>query len=299
MLDLLDKRILSAPCLALLLLLTAGQAGAINILFYGNSYTNAFTSEAPRSVPDLVQEIATVAGQTTPNAVNAAVNGKSFAWHMANNTAIIGSGLSAGEQWDVVVMQNFSTRPTVSHSSGNLAQHRANSVSLYQAVANHSPGVQPVLFETWARALGSSALSFFVGGQTQMQQELRDGYNLAADDIDAAAGLTLAKVAPVGDAWERASFNNLHLVEDKSHANRRGRVLTALVIYSTIYGDNTHDLFLSGALDATFASMSLTSADGGFLTGISDATTTVIPEPGALAVTLVGLAGMALRRRQD
>jgi hypothetical protein len=270
---------------SLLLLLSASPADAVNILFYGNSYTNVYTANAPRSVPDLVQEIATAAGQATPNTVNAAVNAQDFAWHLANNTAVISNTLGAGEQWDVVVMQNYSTRPTVSVPNGNLAQHRANAVGLYQQVAAHSPGVKPVMYETWARGLGSSVLNYFAGGQAQMQQELRDGYNLAAADINTAAGSAIAEVAAVGDAWENANYNNLHS-SDLSHPNQRGRMLTALVIYSTIYDDDTSDLFLSGGLDATLSSMGLAAVDGDFLTQVSDAT--VIPEPAMFILLTLG-----------
>lgn len=289
----LHSRVKVVLAAAMLLLLSANQADAVNILFYGNSYTNVYTANAPRSVPDLVQEIATAAGQATPNTVNAAVNAQDFAWHLAYNTAVIGNALGAGEQWDVVVMQNYSTRPTVSVPNGNLTQHRANAVGLYQQVAAHSPGVKPVLYETWARGLGNSVLNYFSGGQSQMQQELRDGYNLAAADIDTAAGSAIAEVAPVGDAWENANYDNLHS-SDRSHPNQRGRMLTALVIYSTIYDDGTNDLFLSGALDATLASMSLSAADGEFLTQISDAT--VVPEPGLFV--LLGLGSTLLIHRR-
>ena len=277
----------------LLLLLSASQADAANILFYGNSYTNAYTSYAPRSVPDLVRDIAIAAGQPTPDTVNAAVNGRDFVYHLANNTSVISSALAPGEQWDYVVLQNYSTRPTYSHPNGNITQHRANSVALYQQVASHSPGVMPVMFETWARGLGDGNLSYFAGGQTQMQQELREGYNLAAADINAVVGVSFAEVAPVGDAWENAGYANLHN-PDRSHPNQRGRMLTALVIYSTIYDDDTHDLFLNGALDATLSSMSLTSSDGDFLTSVSDAT--VIPEPAVLSMVGIACAWLIYRR---
>jgi hypothetical protein len=127
-----------------------------------------------------------------------------------------------------------------------------------------------------------------------MQQELRDGYNLAADDINALVGSSIAEVAPVGDAWEYANYNNLHSA-DRSHPNQRGRMLTALVLYATIYDDDTHDLFLSGALNATLASMSLGAADGDFLTRVSDAT--VIPEPAVAA--LIGVGCLVLIQRRD
>ena len=247
-----------------------GAVETRNILFYGNSYTNPFAGHV--GVPFLVQELASIAGTANVNAVNAAANGQDFAYHLANNTSIITTGLGAGETWDCVVMQNFSTRPTVSHPAGNLTQHRTNAVTLYQTVAAHSPDVRPVLFETWARALGSADLAFFTGGQTQMQQELRDGYSLAAADIDAAAGAAIVSIAPVGDAWENALFDDLHIT-DRSHANARGRFLSALVIYATLFCDNTNDLYLDGSLDDLLTLMGLSSADGASLTQIADATT--------------------------
>ncbi|MEM6750319.1 MAG: hypothetical protein AAF612_07605 [Planctomycetota bacterium] len=251
---------------------------AIDVLFYGNSYTNVFQTTSP-NVPDLFAEIAVAAGQFPPNAVNAAVDGKDFSWHLANNRAPIFRSLETGESWDFVVMQNFSTRPTLSHPGGDRAQHRADAVLLYEDVAGHSPDVTPVLFETWAREAGSPDLVHFPGGPAQMQAELREGYALAAADIDAFAGEAITRVASVGDAWEAAGYEDLHH-PDRTHPNLRGRLLTALVIYSTVYGDDTRDLFLTGGLDTTLLGMGLDAADGAELTLVSDATAGVTRQPG-------------------
>ncbi len=238
---------------------------AQNILFYGNSFTNGFLSSD--NVPSLVQDIAVAAGQPSPLVHNAAVNSQSFSWHLANNLGEITTpALPSGQEWDYAVLQNFSTAPT---HLGNVTQHRSDSVALYQAIANHSSNVTPVLFETWARgpahSIYAGATPSFPGGPAQMQAEVRDGYQLAAQDIDAAAGAGTVRIAEVGDRWEDAAWSNLH-AGDIYHANNRGTLLTSLVIYSTIYEDDTRDIDLSSVLSG----LGLSANDGLFLTGIAD-----------------------------
>ena len=84
-----------------------------------------------------------------------------------------------------------------------------------------------------------------------------------------------------------------HDANDLWHAQNRGSLLAALVIYGTIYEDTTSDIDLSGVL----ASLNLSPADGTFLTGIADAT--LVPEPGCLGLSGIGGAGLLLRRRRD
>lgn len=266
-------RLLGRVCLvgAIFLGWSTGPLRAQNILFYGNSFT--LGQGSTDSVPNLVRDIATAAGQTTPTVVNAAVSGQDFAWHLANNTAVISNGLPMGQQWDFAVLQNFSTAPT---HLGNLAQHRSNSVSLYQEIANHSPAYTPVLYETWARAPGHSFYTggspAFPGGPAEMQAELRNGYQLAAQDIDAAAGSSVVRVAEVGDRWEETNWNNLH-ADDLYHAQNRGTLLASLEIYSTIYQAPTNGIDLSSVLGG----LGLTTYEGQYLTSIVDGL--VPPDP--------------------
>ncbi len=252
----------------LILLWQGPSAQSQNILFYGNSFTNGLGSTD--SVPNLVRDIATAAGQATPFTHNAAVNSQSFTWHLANNLGEISTpSLPVGQQWDYAVLQNFSTAPT---HLGDLALHRTDSVAMYQAIANHSPNVTPVLFETWARGPGhgfyTGSNPSFPGGPSQMQAEVRNGYQLAAQDIDAAAGAGTVRLASVGDRWEDANWDNLH-AGDIYHANNRGTLLTSLVLYSSIYSDDTSDIDLSNVLSG----LGLSASDGTFLTGIADSST--------------------------
>ncbi len=271
--------------LAVMTLLSSTAHASLNILFYGNSYTDDRTINGGSlylpAVPDFIVDLATAAGEPAPTAVNATESGKSLAWHNSNNTAIISTGLAGGQQWDYVVMQDQSTRPTVSHPSGDVANHRTAAVDLFTNVAIHSPLAVPVMFQTWARELSDHdfyhpVTGYFPGGPAQMQSELRSGYQLSAGDIDTLIGTPRARIAPVGDAWEDSGYDDLHLNDD-SHMNARGRLLSSLVIYSTIYQDDTHDLYLSGSLNTMLSDLNLSTADGHELTLIADAAAGVTP----------------------
>ncbi len=262
----------------------------LDILYFGNSFTLGFGST--RSVPAVVADLAVAAGHPTPDSINAAASGQSLAWHLANNTSVITTSIPPNESWDFVVLQDFSTAPT---RLGDVTAHRASTLALYQRVAEHSPAVVPVLYETWARAPGHSFYTgsnpSFPGGPSQMQQELREGYALSAQDIDADAGAGTARIAPVGSAWEIGNWDRLH-ASDRWHAQNRGTLLASLVIYGTIYGDtNTSDL----DLDAVLGSLGLSATDGMELTAYADAV--LIPEPGVAAVLIIGVSLTLARRR--
>ena len=256
----------------------------LNVLFYGNSFT--LGSGSSRSVPHLFRSIALAAGHSRPRATDGAVSGKNFAFHLARNFHVINTGLPAAEDWDFVVMQNFSTAPT---RLGDLNRHRSDSVRLYQKVADRSPDVTPVLFETWARAPGHAfydpATLEFPGGPAQMQQELREGYRLAAMDIDTAAGPDTTRIAPIGDAWEdldwRVRGAPLHFT-DLYHAANPGTLLTALTIYATIYQDDTADIDLTDIL----ADLRLRPSYGSILTKAADHAVFGVPEPSAVVLLL-------------
>lgn len=241
-----------------------------DILYYGNSFTNATCCGSTRSVPNVLLDIAVAAGHVAPRNRNASVDGQTLQYHLTNNTAVINTGITPGEKWEHVVLQDFSTAPT---HIGNLPQHLSSSKALYQAVAAHSPNVVPVMYETWARGPGHSYYTgsnpSFPGGPAQMHQEVRGGYQLSTQNINAAAGMDVARYAPVGDAWKNAGFPLTLYAGDIYHAQNRGTLLNALVLYGTIYGDpTTSDIDLTGVL----SSLSIAAPDGTFLTGVADAT---------------------------
>ncbi|QEG37271.1 PEP-CTERM sorting domain-containing protein [Bythopirellula goksoeyrii] len=268
-----------------------------DILWYGNSFTLATCCGSSVSVPNTFRVIAASAGHPLPRMYDASMNGQSLQWHLTTpaQLANITTRITAGETWDNVVLQDFSTMPT---HIGNLAQHISSTLGMYQAVAAHSPDVVPVLYETWARGYGNAFYTgvspSFPGGPTQMQQELRDGYHLSTNNINSTVGNELAKLAPAGDAWELANFPANFYGDGSYHASNRGTLLNALVLYGTIYDDpTTSDIDLTTVLNG----LQLSASDGQYLTSLADAVLAV-PEPSAVILLSFGLVAFAGRRRR-
>lgn len=269
-----------------------GQA-PLDILYYGNSFTIATGFGSTRSVPDLISSIAVAAGHPAPRNRNASVAGQSLQYHLTSNMGVITTGIVAGESWDFVVLQDFSTQPT---HIGNTPLHLTSSLALYQKVAMHSPSVVPVMYETWARGPGHSFYQgsnpSFPGGPAQMQQEVRDGYTASTANINSTVGSNLARYAPVGDAWEDGGFPLNFYASDIYHASNRGSLLNALVLYGTIYGDRTVDDI---NLSALLTQLNIPAGDGALIAGLANGV--LVPEPAT--ATLVGtVLVVALRRRR-
>ncbi|MGQ0626567.1 MAG: EF-hand domain-containing protein [Phycisphaerales bacterium] len=201
-----------------------------NILFYGNSYTLQ-----NGGVAQVVRAIAEASGRPIPNTVNAAIAGYRIADHVNGNLGPI-NALPAGSDWDHVVMQDLSTLPT---RVGSVILHVEMVGELYDAVAARSPGVTPVLFQTWARR-GDNAIAYsgyvpwFPQGPSQMQRDLRNGYLASMQAIDDRTFAGRTRVAWAGDAWEAVDYQNLH-ISDMSHPQARGTFLAGLSIYCAIY----------------------------------------------------------------
>lgn len=264
-----------------------------DILYYGNSFTIATGFGSSRSVPELISSVAVAAGHPAPRNRNASSAGQTLQWHLTNNVGVINTGIAAGQQWDYVVLQDYSTWPT---HIGNLSQHLSSSLALYQKVALHSPYVIPVMYETWARGPGHDfympPVVEFPGGPAQMQQELRDGYMNSAWNINYAVGTQTSRYAPVGDAWEDGGFPLNFYASDRYHAANRGTLLNALVLYGTIYEDRTtSDINLSSIL----TTLNLSAADGALLTSLADGV--LIPEPTGAGLAALAFAALALSRR--
>ncbi len=277
----------------------AADAQPKNVLFYGNSFTLGFGSSD--SVNGLFEDIAIAAGQEAPLVQSAAASGQDIEWHVNNNTGAIFTLIPPDRDWDFVVMQEHSTKLTRAYTGSPLfpasvEESKATTVQLHETVKLRSADVVPVLYETWARGPGHpfyTGVSPLFTDASEMQAEVRAGYDQLKDALDTAAGEDIALIAPVGDAWENANYDQLHFT-DNWHAQNRGTLLAALVIYGTIYEDaNTSDIDLSGVLDG----LGLTSADGVFLTAAADRTLSGIPEPTS-AVLLGGCVAAATCSRR-
>lgn len=264
----------------------------LRLLYFGNSFTNATCCGSTTSVPTLVSELAVLGGNPRPQTRNASQNGQSLQFHLTNSTNLISAGLPAGFQWDYVVLQDMSTQPT---RLGNLALHLSSSLGMYDRVAQHSPDVTAVMYQTWARGPGHSfytgANPSFPGGPIEMHGELHDGYRLSTAQINDLRGAGSALLAPAGDAWEIAGFPRSFYASDIFHASNRGTLTSALVIYATIYGDPTvTDLPLGGL----FTTLGISAADGELI--VASVQGTLVPEPAAAGLAALGLVAAAWRR---
>lgn len=266
----------------------ATAENAKNLLFYGNSFTIASGFGSSQTVPNLVRSIANAAGHPAPTVVNPSIAGWSLQQHLTSNTGTINTGIAAGQNWDAVILQDYSTQPT---HIGNMAEHRSSYLAMYQLVRARSAGAVAIGYETWARGPGHSYYPGTFANPAAMQAELRNGYNLSTADVNAIYGPGTSTVARAGDAWQAAGFPINYYASDIYHAANRGSLLNAMVIYGTIYGDTTiRDINMPSLL----LTLGISTTDAQALAGYAES---VLPEPASL--TMLGFAGMALclRRR--
>ena len=230
------------------------------VFFVGNS----FTFGGP--VPTLVEQLAIYAGWPPPNVEYRAVPGRSLSWHRADDGDPEGAPRRVAEGWDVVVLQEQSTRPT--DQLGSPDRFKRDATWFYDLARTANPNARVILYETWARRFDHSYYPGSFSDPAMMQAELRFHYYDAAEryipTFSSLAAPHDVVVAPCGDAWE------LHLSDGESprlhasdswHASAAGAYLNALVIYATIYHSRTDGLIGLRGLDEATASRLQRSAD--------------------------------------
>ena len=289
-------------------------AAAKNLLFFGNSFTEMY------NVPGLVAQFAAADGQLKPYVVGETYDSRT----LSDQIAVVRSdpshnvdNLPAGQQWDNVVIQDLSSRPT---HIGDPAAFRADAITLFNLVKAKSANVKPVLYETWAYRADADGTRYSATpsasqwtGQDQMQSELRTNYLAAKADLDALSG-NGAIFADVGDTWQQGGFSaDLYDTFDDKHPSVRGAALNGLVLYANIYRQNVSDIPFAKVADWA-NSYGLSAADWARLTALVDANPvllsgasigqlsmladlTLVPEPTSLAAIL-GAAGALIRRRR-
>lgn len=236
------------------------QGEALNIIFFGNSYTMAVGSAEAldlNGIPGIVQLIAEAAAYQLPNVQRTATGGKTLEWHCANSLQDIEDPCQLKNCidpiWDFVVLQDFSTRPLWLRnlydgdtSSGEPALTFKYGEEIVSKVRQKSPNVKVVLYETWARH--SSVETFYPQpfcDPYEFQHQLRSSYKMAAEYIDMIQGDRISSVAPAGDAWSKLDYARDLYCDDKHHASAKGSMLNAMVIFRTIYGGTVSHLDLS------------------------------------------------------
>ncbi len=184
----------------------------LRVLFIGNSYI--YVNDLPLVIADLAK------AAHEPRRLEAEVvvpGGYTLEHHLAQGDAM--KAIARGG-WDVVVLQEQSTRPITDPDK------MWRDVKPFADAAKKA-GAKIVLYETWARE-----------ATPQTQDSLSHVYHRAAASIGAS-------VAHVGDAWAAFRAQEGHpattahsvlFMDDGSHPSPSGTYLAASVMYATIYG---------------------------------------------------------------
>ena len=190
-----------------------GRAGSgpLRVLFIGNSYT--YFNDLPSVIADLARD----AREARPIlAEQVTIGGATLESHEHGEAMRrIKAGSSRGP-WDVVVLQEQSTRPL------------GDTVKMYSAVRALAAeirrvGARPALYLTWARLASPRA-----------QDTLSRAYRRIATEVGAL-------VVPVGEAWatirrtDEVAGRSL-FIGDGSHPSPAGTYLAASTFYATLYG---------------------------------------------------------------
>ena len=193
------------------------------VLFIGNSYTFV------NNLPDIISNIALSMGDTliydssTPG-------GFSFQQHTTYSETLTKIN---SENWDYVILQEQSQKPSFSPSQVN-ADCIPYAEDLVNLINANDTCTIPLFYMTWGRKNGdqTNCQSYPpVCTYEGMQQRLRESYLLMGS-------LFSAEVAPVGAAWQQVRINNPGIelyAADESHPSIAGSFLAACVFYSSIF----------------------------------------------------------------
>lgn len=223
--------------------------GPARILFVGNSFT--FTA----SMPTVFRSLAVAGGYAPDEVVMRAIGGQTLQGHRADG-AVDGAPARVREGWDVVILQEYSTRPT--DSVGPAEQFKIDATWFYDLAVEANPEVRVILYETFARRFNHSIYPRTFDDPEDMQAQLRFHYRDCVERyipaMSEAAFAPPPEYAPVGDAWESVLMEGepprLHGSDDY-HPSAAGAYLTALVFFGTIYDRSTVGLPAIGVDEAT------------------------------------------------
>ena len=198
-------------------------AQSLDVLFIGNSYTNA------NNLPQMVSELALSFGDTL-NFESSIAGGATFSSHSTNINTL---NKISQNPWDYVVLQAQSQEPSFSPNQV------ANDVFPYaqiliDSIESNSICTEPIFFMTWGRKYGDQQNCQFyppICTYLGMQQRLRQSYL----DMTFTHNATCS---PVGICWKEsiAQDSTLNLfTSDNGHPSIYGSYLAACTFYSTIF----------------------------------------------------------------
>ncbi len=198
---------------------TSQARGAVlRVFFIGNSYT--FVND----LPAVFARLACAEGYVVETGMEAQ-GGSTLENHVSSPETI--DKIQNGN-WNWVVLQEQSEVPAVPASRIQV---------MYPAVRKlinviNKAGAKPLLFLTWGHKDGDA--TFGIPNYPAMQAGLDQGYYGIANEQG-------VKVAPVGDAWAKATSQDSPFnlwQDDGSHPNESGTYLAACVFYAVIFQES-------------------------------------------------------------
>ena len=226
---------------------------ALNLVFFGNSFSQCWG--APQGfgsgnygVAGLVKDMATAKGFPTPRSLLVATGGFALSDHLSQLNSTVEH--PSGYQWNVVVMQELSDRPT---SAGDPAQFRADAATLLSRMRVTSPAAIGVLYETWAYGAANSWYTWSgVSTPAAMQSQLKTNYLAALNDLETAHPGT-QKLSYSGELFRTQNWQDWLYSSDRSdfpsppytdykHPSDESCYLVSLELFRTIYGASVDGL---------------------------------------------------------
>lgn len=247
----------SKRSIALAALFTASLYGlhAKDILFVGNSFTfgpggfkpelvNDLNGANKGGIPAILHAMAKDGGIEDLNINMETSGGVTLEWHIQSKSSVI------NKPWDVVILQDYSTRTLTTPSGGkgtNRASFYESVEKLTTSMREENESVEIILYQTWGRPDRVLA-GVFPDIQT-MQEEITEAYAKAAEDNN-------SKLARVGEAFmmavEKGIADDPSTTEkegpyslwggDKYHQGNYGAYLSAAIFYAKIFDKDPREL---------------------------------------------------------
>jgi hypothetical protein len=229
-------------CIGLFIGVTAFSQTTKKACFLGNSYTYV------NDLPQLIEDLATADGNTFIHDQNTP-GGYTLEGHSSNTTSL---SKIAEDEWDYVVLQDQSQRPSFPWSQVNeevfpFAEFLCDSIRSTNACA------KPLFFNTWGRRDGDDQWDS-IDTFHKMNYRLNIAYDYMADKNS-------GKLSPVGIGFQHINEDLTSPVEftalytgDGSHPSVFGSYLAACIFYEVIFETSSEgNTFVPAGIDATQA----------------------------------------------
>ncbi|MBF0196449.1 MAG: hypothetical protein HQL32_02005 [Planctomycetes bacterium] len=222
----------------------------LNIIFFGNSFTLGSGDNQVKKViggiPGLVTRMAEGMGIPAPNVERALKGGKSLEFHMKEHSILIDkpadqvfNKYEKPIQWDVMVLQEYSTRPLSIPKVGRFDLTLRYAEELVAKGKSLNSNMRTILYQTWARheSLPKYYPNMFKT-PNDFQNDLIHHYSLLRNHLNKVFRDQSCDIAPCGLLWQKLNFSKHLYSKDRYHASAHGSLINAMMIFKRIYHAN-------------------------------------------------------------